>query len=83
MKFRLAARCVFCFGPNADYFFGLSGCGMYHFILVPMSVCPPGEARFHFIATYLCGICLFVDLLKYDSYGRTSIINDWVGLRYL
>ena len=24
-----------------------------------------------------------VDLLKYDSYGKTSIVNDWVGLRYL
>ena len=21
-----------------------------------------------------------VDLLKYDSYGKTSIVNDWVGL---
>ena len=24
-----------------------------------------------------------VDLLKYDSYGKTSIVNDWVGLYYL
>ena len=39
MKFRLAARCVFCFDPDADCFLGLSGCGMYHFILVPMRGC--------------------------------------------
>ena len=23
-----------------------------------------------------------VDLLKYDSYGKTSIVNDWAGLYY-
>ena len=50
------------FGPNADYYvcFGLSGCGMCHFDFGSHECFPHYDARFHFIATYLCGICLSI-----------------------
>ena len=79
--FRLVARCVF-FGPDADYFFGSSGCGVYHFILVPVSVACSGVLGFTLLPRTFAGYAC-CRLLKYVSYGETSIVDDWVGLHSL
>ena len=43
--------------PTIIFCFGLSGCGMCHFDFGSHECFPHYDARFHFIATYLCGIC--------------------------
>ena len=42
-------------------------------------VLPTCYDRFHFIATYLCGICL-LSICWNNSYGRTSICERLVGV---
>jgi len=78
----LAARCVFLARmPIIIFCFGLSGCGMCHFDFGSHECFPHYDARF----SLYCHVPLRnmpVDLLKYDSYGKTSIVSDWAGLYY-
>ena len=55
------------------------GCGVYHFILVPVSVACSRMLGFTLLPRTFAGYAC-CRLLKYVSYGETSIVDDWVGL---
>ena len=84
MIFGLAARCVFWARMPIYYYFcfGSSGCGMYRLFRFPW-VLPAIIARFHFIATYLCGICLLSLCWNTIVTARLVLWTTGWGLHYL
>ena len=79
----LAARCVFLARMPIIIFvlvYRVVGCAIL--ILVPMSVSHIMMLGFTLLPRTFAGYAC-CRLLKYVSYGETSIVDDWVGLHSL